>query len=314
MATPGSWTLGISPGVNTLEARITGLPAATFTATGTNGGGGFSIEVRFLSGLSPTQQAIFDQAVARWQAVITGDLPDVSLNIGAGACGEPSIPSTSTVVDDLLIFAQGTAIDGVGRILGQAGPCSVRSSGLPIYGRMRFDQADLDELEVEGRLLDVVIHEIGHVLGFGSLWNFGPFSLLSDEGGPDPFFTGANALTAFNSVGGAAYTGNPVPVENTGGPGTADSHWREFQFKSELMTVFIERGTNPLSVVTIGSLADMGFVVDAGVADAYVLAPPLAPSREEAEARPPLRLHELPMPPPVIMGPDGTVLGRVRGR
>ena len=28
----------------------------------------------------------------------------------------------------------------------------------------------------------------------------------------------------------------PVPVENTGGPGTSDSHWRETVFRSEMMT------------------------------------------------------------------------------
>ena len=43
----------------------------------------------------------------------------------------------------------------------------------------------------------------------------------------DPHFTGVQALSAFNAVGGSNYTASAkVPVENTGGTGTADAHWR----------------------------------------------------------------------------------------
>jgi adhesin/invasin len=37
VATVGSWTLGVVPGANTLTATVSGLPAVTFTATGTSG-------------------------------------------------------------------------------------------------------------------------------------------------------------------------------------------------------------------------------------------------------------------------------------
>jgi hypothetical protein len=62
-----------------------------------------------------------------------------------------------------------------------------------------------------------------------------------------------------------------VPVENTGEVGTADSHWRETVLGSELMTGFIAQAGNPLSAVTVRSLADLGYVVNVAGADTYAL-------------------------------------------
>jgi hypothetical protein len=60
-----------------------------------------------------------------------------------------------------------------------------------------------------------------------------------------------------------------VPVENTGGAGTRDSHWRESTFNNELMTGYLNNGSNPLSRITVASLADIGYQVDISRADAY---------------------------------------------
>ena len=35
---------------------------------------------------------------------------------------------------------------------------------------MSFDTADLDEMERKGTLNDVITHEMGHVLGIGTIW------------------------------------------------------------------------------------------------------------------------------------------------
>ena len=56
-------------------------------------------------------------------------------------------------------------------MLGQAGPCYVRSgSKLPITGRLTLDADDLNQAESFGILADLVIHEMGHVIGIGTLW------------------------------------------------------------------------------------------------------------------------------------------------
>ena len=89
---------------------------------------------------------------------------------------------------------------------------------------------------------------------------------------PDTHFSGANAIAAFNAAGGTSYTGAKVPVENTlGGSGSRDKHWRESVLDDELMTPRIGSAAHPLSAITIQSLADIGYRVDAAQADAYIV-------------------------------------------
>src|SRR5205814_4913622 len=93
----------------------------------------------------------------------------------------------------------------------------------------------------------------------------------SGAGGTNPRFLGAQATAAYNQIFGRNDTS--VPVENSGGSGTRDSHWRESVFGNELMTGWVGPGTAlPLSRVTIASLADLGYQVNLNAADAY--APP----------------------------------------
>ena len=63
-----------------------------------------------------------------------------------------------------------------------------------------------------------------------------------------------------------------MPVENEGGAGTMNAHWRETVLKNELMTGFVNSGVaNPLSLLTVRSLTDMGYVVNTAAADAFSL-------------------------------------------
>lgn len=242
----GSYTFTVDgPAVSPPPAPPTVPPPSPPTT------GGFQITLR-TTGLTATQQAIFQQAANRWAQVITGDLPNATYN--------------GVAVDDVLIDASGAAIDGVGGILGQAGPDSVRSGTLlPIHGTMQFDTADLAQLEANGGLYYTVLHEMGHVLGIGTIWQ--QRGLVSGAGTSNPVFTGANAVAAYNAVFGMSVTG--VPVENTGGAGTRDSHWRESVFGNEVMTGYLNNGVNPLSRVTVASLADLGYQVNMAAADAY---------------------------------------------
>jgi hypothetical protein len=208
--------------------------------------------------------------------------------------GDPAL--NNVTVDDLLIFVSLVPIDGVGKVLGQAGPCFIRTSNkLTVIGIMKFDTADLANMQANGTLDDVILHEMGHVLGFGSIWddptkNFlvTPSSVCNPPPPPpanpctvppptcDTHFSGVQAITSFNSQnGGSTYSGAKVPVENTCGPGTADSHWREAIFDNELMTGFISTTPNPMSRTTISSLQDLGYAVNLGEADAFTIpAPP----------------------------------------
>jgi len=175
-----------------------------------------------------------------------------------------------------VIFARIDSIDGPGQILGQAQPCAVNTStNLTTYGIMEFDVADVEMLVAGGTFADVIVHEMGHVLGIGTLWSFRR-SLLSGAGSADPFFTGTAARTQFAALNTVTYGGTPVPVENTGGGGTRDAHWREAVLGRELMTGFLNRNTaNPLSRLSAGSLQDLGYVINLAGADPFSITAPV---------------------------------------
>jgi len=63
-------------------------------------------------------------------------------------------------------------------------------------------------------------------------------------------------------------------VETGRGPGTACGHWHEDAYQAELMTGLITGPDNPLSAITIGSLADLGYQVEYALADPYNVPPP----------------------------------------
>jgi hypothetical protein len=243
---------------------------ASFTVTGASP---FTIELRFVTPPTATQRQAFVAAQQRWQTLIVGDLADVGLDAPAGTCGSDS-PAIRRTVDDVLILVTLEPIDGPGGVLGAAGPCYVRDPDLQtVLGRMRFDTADLEAIETAQVLQPVILHEMGHVLGYGAVWS--DLGLLADPsltGGTDPHFTGPQATAQFDAAGGGTYAGLKVPVENTGGVGTADAHWRESVLGSELMTGFVNPGFNPLSRISVASFADEGYQVNLAGADNFTLA------------------------------------------
>lgn len=272
LADAGSWTLGPDPGTLRLRARVEGIAPIFFFATSTIPPAVYDIVIRFNEGNPTTgQRRAFRVAEARWQSAISGDVEDITIDEAAGFCG--SAEPLDETIDDLLILADVVDIDGVGGVLGSAGPCVIRSaSGLPLIGRMRFDSADLVNLETAGRLDEVIVHEMGHVLGIGGLWDdFGLVTETSGAPGEDPHFTGLQARAAFDEAGGEPLVGKKVPIEDEGGGGTRFVHWRERVMGSELMTGFIDDGPNPVSVITIASLGDMGYEVDLTAAEEYTV-------------------------------------------
>lgn len=265
-ASVGTWTLS-SSATQTLVVTSPSIPGASLTFTATVVPSvAFSVCTRYLGGSgTPRQREAVAIAVSRWQRVIAGHSQTSQLTESANRCF-PGAPALNEVVEDLLLFVQIVPIDGPGTQVGRAGPCAVHlPSGLTQMGLLQLDSVDLELLLGQGTLDNLVTHELGHILGFGTLW----FSrnLLSGAGTDDPFFTGLSALAQFallphNNLG------TPVPVENTGDFGTRDAHWRRTIFNNELMQGFT--ATNmPMSRVTVGSLADLGYAVDLTKADAF---------------------------------------------
>lgn len=277
----GGGVTAVAPGSTTIQAASGSITASIPVTVGAGGGGPppgpFTIELVFVNCGTASQNAAFVSAANRWMQIIRSELSDISF---------PAMPTDSIqcptgvwrhpgVVDDLKIYVSIEAIDGPQNVVGSAGPCSIRVPGdLPIVGQMRFDEADLGPIETAGLLQRVILHEMGHVLGIGTLWprlNLVVNPSLPSSPGVDTHFPDALTVAAFDAAGGVNYTGGAkVPVENNADPGSSDGHWREDVLTDELMTPIINNGVlNPLSAISIQSLVSMGYMVDLAEADPY---------------------------------------------
>ncbi len=223
--------------------------------------GGFNIEIIFKGSWTADLQTAFVTSSELISDQIVGDIADVRFR--------------GKIIDDVRIDAKLTDIDGVGGILGQAGPTAIRTDGfLPATAIMEFDVADADNFNAmpsgtEGTLWDdVVTHEMMHSIGFGSVWTY--LDLLSGGGTANPTFTGENATAVYeassfyDATSGYPDSADPdfgVPVEGNIGPGSDDSHWDDEIFDNEIMTGYIDTdgSDNYLSDMTVASLEDLGY-------------------------------------------------------
>lgn len=213
--------------------------------------GKFHIALNLRTGMTPDERAAFVDAAQRWESVILA---------------EPATEDTSATNNLLTIDAVIKPIDGVGGTLAESEPTGFRDDDdLPTKGSMTFDRDDMAELESEGMLKDTILHEMAHVLGFGTIWE--DLGLVTSENNHHPRFIGASATAQFDKLFGSTLP--YVPVEGSGGDGTANSHWDQDTFNEELMTGYAaDPGvTVPLSTVTVGQFGDLGYTVNLKAAD-----------------------------------------------
>ena len=218
---------------------------------------------------------MFTNAKTRLESIITGTVPPVNAN-GAdpASCGATGVAKLNETIPGLVIYASIDSIDGRGKILAEAGPCYIRTNnGQHDYrtsiGIIKIDSADINTLAGSGNLQQVITHEMMHVVGFGTFWDSTSTKLLINYGA-NVSYIGAGGIAGCKAIGGNSICASSVPVEGSqGSEGTINSHWRESTFGNELMTGFLNSGTNPLSVMSIRSLEDLGYTVNSSVADAY---------------------------------------------
>jgi len=210
--------------------------------------------------------AAFNSAAQIWQSRLGGYQDGFVTNRTAG-----SSYLNGDTVSEVFIDAVIAPGDGVGNILGSAGWTELVIDGAGFYlatdGAMQFDSFDAQDLLDNGNWQNVILHEMGHVLGFGTLWELnGVYDPLANPGE----FLGANAIAAWNSEFGQ--TGLP-DVELQGGDGTAHAHWNENltgsgltgiqdflgrDMRDELMTGWLNPNSF-ISDMTVASFIDIGF-------------------------------------------------------
>ena len=248
--------------------------------------GAFNIEVEWVGAVDSRVDRAVEAAVARWERVVSGDIGAVFVEGGLATVGDlfgtGSAEIVFGLVDDLRVYVRVAEIDGPRGTVAVAGPRLVRSSSeLPCVSAIMVDEDDARGISAAA-LGDIVVHEMAHALGFGAIWDLK--DLLRDpsldENGrpispaPDTHFGGPKAIAAFDDAGGEEYADEKVPVENEGGSGTADAHWRSSVFGGgELMTGYYRiGGARPvMSLVTVESMADVGYDVDVDEAEDYAL-------------------------------------------
>lgn len=218
----------------------------------------FNVEIVFKGSWTRAAQEAFVKAVGVVETIIEGDVQDVYVY----GLGKPR------AVDDIQITAELKAIDDVGGILGQAGPTAIRTAdSLPATAIMQFDSADSSALLGQGLWDTVVLHEMFHCLGFGSLWDRfvqDGQPIVEGLGTANPRYVGDNAYDAYVAMLGGAADPAGIPIEESGGSGTAGSHWDEETFGDELMTGYLNGTPGQLSAMTVAAFADFGYVLGSG--------------------------------------------------
>lgn len=286
---------GMAEGVALVTIRATdpeGLSAEQSVQVNVIGAGdpdGFDIDLVAVGDVPGHVMFKMREAVRRWRRIVaqtdfpaTAVLADDDLEcLGV----RPGFRKAD--IEDLVVLVTVTAEDPVFSFKG--GPCRTRDgSHMPLMAVVKFHEASLDQLVADGILGQVAVHQIGHALGIGTIWDeLGLLHNPSRNGnrGADAHFVGPLAIDAFDAAGGAAYTdGGKVPVENRFTEASNDSHWRTSVMQNEIMTPFacVQPAFSPLSAISIQALADFGYTVDVSLADPYTVPLPDAAIAEPA--------------------------------
>lgn len=230
---------------------------------------GFNIEFDFRTDISEAQLEGLELARKRWTSVIVKDHA-AAVCIPAGTFFSCGFGLARTMcVDDLLIGVGIQEMDGPGQVAGGGGPCAADRLGNVRVGVIVFDQADAELLIEMGSWEQAITHEIGHVLGLGTMWEYYQRLIPPASDSPPYYYMGENGNAALNTL--LNTQDEKIIIEDKGGRGTARAHWKENVYGSEVMTGHLQGdgAFMPLSLLSIRALEDLGYVVDVTKADPY---------------------------------------------
>lgn len=229
----------------------------------------FSMTVAYTSGselLSPAMRNAVEEAARFWENVISyssfNSTHSITITVGGVDQGWSTTGGilASAGYRDMAIDINGRwmPISGVANINNNPGAVNSLTSSVDKFRR-------------------VMIHEFGHILGFGSLWATNGRSLINY--GTATYNTNTYAASAYGELL-KTFSSTAIPLTampNQQGiiernDGSNFSHWREEIFDREIMTHESEADVPmPLSQITIASLRDIGWNVNYGAAEPYSL-------------------------------------------
>ena len=211
--------------------------------------------------LTSEDKAVINSCVDFWQKTIKRTLPEKTYDLKINFIMEVNEPN----------------------VLGGASVVNVRtvnSKIIPYEGRVYINSTNWNQLvddvknNGETTAYRTIVHEIGHLLGLGTVWTAN--NLVED----DFWYVGENGLREYRNRFGDQ-TFEAIPLEDDGGPGSAQGHFEEGtqhgismdnRYKNgkfypgldrDLMSAFAETddGPEPLGKVTLGMLQDLGYSV-----------------------------------------------------
>ncbi|WP_319423496.1 pre-peptidase C-terminal domain-containing protein [Pleurocapsa sp. FMAR1] len=216
----------------------------------------FNIEIAWGQGSEGLSQGMVDgiyEAADFWENVIS----------------HSSFDSNQTLTIEVGGEVQEWGTDG--GVLASAAPYTnetdLNGNIMPVYGisSINTDPNAIEALSSDlERFTRVMIHEFGHVMGIGTLWD----DLI------DPL-TGTYNADTYAGIAYGQLSDNlaptAIPLTTGVGSGSDLAHWREEVFGNELMTHSAEYPgeSMPLSQMTIASLRDIGWNVNYGAAEYY---------------------------------------------
>ena len=217
--------------------RLASVTLASCLAAGAASASPFDIVLSASPEATDAQRAALRQAARFWEGIVTGYQDDLEFG---------PLDVAVSVVD----------IDGPDGTLAEGAPTFVRDVNgfaLPVEGRIDFDVADIDAGgSVSQAVFETLLHEVAHVLGFGTLWIDGG---LVDGAS----YVGRSGVEAYRAEFGRDGV-DAIPLAAGIGARSDGSHWDETWAGGpfELMTPF-DDGASSLSATTIASLRDLGY-------------------------------------------------------
>ncbi|MBD3885128.1 pre-peptidase C-terminal domain-containing protein [Phormidium tenue FACHB-886] len=209
----------------------------------------FAIQINYKNGLEnlgTTARNALEDAARYWENVVSHSSFNGVHNLSIDAVGLNS------------------AQEWLAAATNKSGQADASGKWMPTTGEVRINTSYTSTYNNNPNYLrDVLIHEFGHVLGIGTLWEKNGRSYVDRNSGS--YKADSYAGKAYGELLGT-YTPTAIPVE-----ARYFGHWDENKFQDELMTPYAERqGTKmPLSQITIASLRDIGWNVNYGAAETY---------------------------------------------